>query len=274
MTTDKTQAPPVDTSMAAAYQAALVPGLMAPWGEAIAAEARLSAGMNVLDVACGTGVATRSAARRCGARGRVVGIDIDLGMLAVAASESQREGLVIEYVHGSVCALPFEPGSFDAVLCLQGLQYFPDPRAAMYELGRVLRPVAPLVVMTWSTLPTCKAQWAMVTALEERGIDAAAARKPFSWSDDATLAALANDAGFARVSVRKEQRMARFPSVASFVESMQRGAPSTRLALDKVPPAEWSRFLGDVEGFVAEWARPSMFEFPVECNVLEACRHP
>jgi SAM-dependent methyltransferase len=260
----------LDTSVADAYQAALVPGLMAPWGEAIAAAAQVRDGMRVLDVACGTGVAARFAAQRCGSGGRVVGIDIDHGMLAVAKAQSKKDGVDVEFVHGSAVALPFDSASFDAVLCLQGLQYFPDQVGAMQEFRRVLRPGAPLVAMTWSHLQACKGQWAMVTALERRGIDAAAARKPFGSSDPAALQALALNAGFERVAVRQEQRLGRFPSVASFVESMRKGAPSTRLALDQVPAAEWPRFVAEVETMLAAWTRNSDFDFPVECNVLEA----
>jgi SAM-dependent methyltransferase len=260
-----------DQSMAEAYQAALVPGLMAPWGEAIAAAAQIRDGMSVLDVACGTGVATRSAARRCGSRGRVVGVDVDAGMLAVAAAESMNEGLSIEFAYGSACALPFSSGSFDAVLCLQGLQYFPDQLVAMKEMRRVLRPGSMLAVMTWSNLQSCKGQWAMVSALECRSIDASAARKPFSLADSTGLMTMAQEAGFERVAVRKEQRLARFPSPASFIGAMRKGAPSTRLALEQVPSGEWASFLSDVEGLVAEWVRGADLEFPVECNLLEAC---
>jgi SAM-dependent methyltransferase len=256
--------------MAQAYQAALVPALMATWGEAIVTAAQVREGMSVLDVACGTGVATRSAARRCGSRGRVVGVDVDAGMLAVAEAESMNEGLSIEYAQGSACALPSSSGSFDAVLCLQGLQYFPDQLAAIKEMRRVMRPGSMLALITWSTLQSCKGQWAMVRALERHDIDASAARKPFSLADSTELMTVAQEAGFERVTVRKEQHLARFASAASFIEAMRKGAPSTRLALEQVPPGEWASFLGEVEGLVAEWVRDSGLEFPVECNVLEA----
>jgi len=262
----------LNTSVAKAYEDTLVPGLMSPWAQTIVDHAHIRDGMRVLDVACGTGVAARCAARLSGPSGGVVGIDVDLGMLAVAQAESKREGLPVEYLHGSACALPLDTASFDAALCLQGLQYFPDALVAMRELRRILRPNSPLVAVTWSTLESCKGQSAMVTALERRGIDAAAARKPFSMADSATLEALAVEAGLERVAVRRQTRLARFASAASFVDAMRRGAPSTRIALDQVPSAEWPGFVIEVERALAEWAGETHLEFPVECNVLVAQR--
>ena len=58
-------------------------------------------------------------------------------MLVVARRNSQ-----IEWHRGSAIDLRFEPGSFDVVLCQQGLRYFPDRAAAMKEMARVLSPGA------------------------------------------------------------------------------------------------------------------------------------
>jgi SAM-dependent methyltransferase len=266
------QAAEVDTSAAEAYEAALVPGMMAPWSEAIVSEAQISEGMRVLDVACGTGTAARYAARRCGVQGKVVAVDIDRGMLEIAKGVSTTEGLSIEYEYASACELPFESESFDAVLCLQGLQYFPDRPKAMSEFHRVLRVNSPLIVMTWSVIQACKGHWAMVSALENRNIDAAAARKPFSLSDSGALRTLAEGAGFKQVAVRTEERPACFSSATSFVDAMLRGAPSTRQALERVPLKDWPHFLADVERMLAQWTHGSSLEFPMASHVLEARR--
>jgi ubiquinone/menaquinone biosynthesis C-methylase UbiE len=52
---------------------------------------------------------------------KIVGIDVNEGMLNMA-----RKNTLIEWHLGSATELPFEDGSFDVVLCQQGLQYFPD----------------------------------------------------------------------------------------------------------------------------------------------------
>ena len=262
--------PDVDTSAAHAYESFLVPGVMAPWAETIVSQMHISRGMHVLDVACGTGIAARHAARRVGTSGRIVGVDIDQGMLAVARTVSIKEGADIEYVYASACELPFESEAFDAALCLQGLQYLPDPLKAISEVRRVLRNDSVLVSVTWSEIENCKGHWAIVSALERRNIDAAAVRKPFARANGAELHSLALEAGFKDVSIRTAQQLGRFPSAASFVDAMLRGATSSRYALEKLPRNEWPNFLAEVNDELAQWSSPAGIEFPMESNVLTA----
>jgi ubiquinone/menaquinone biosynthesis C-methylase UbiE len=58
--------------------------------------ARLVPGERILDVACGTGVVARAAAKRVGAAGRVVGVDLNPGMIAVARSLPATSDVPIE----------------------------------------------------------------------------------------------------------------------------------------------------------------------------------
>src|SRR5262245_13977070 len=112
----------IDTSAAEAYDTAIVPIVFRPWAELMVQEARVHSSMRILDLACGTGVIARCAARLCSPSG----IDIDPAMIEVARAAALREGLEIDYRCAPASELPFAAASFDAVLCLQGLQYFPD----------------------------------------------------------------------------------------------------------------------------------------------------
>lgn len=262
----------LDTSAPEAYEAILVPEVFRPWAELLVSEAPIQEGMHVLDVACGTGIVARCAARVIGARGRATGIDIDPATIEVAKAASLREGLDIDYHCVSATELPFAAGSFDAALCLQGLQYFPDKEKALAELDRVMRPNASLVLATWTAMRECAGNWAMICALERRGIDATDTRKPFALSDPASMRALVEQSGFERISVQTVRRLARFPSVKSFVESIARGAPSSRKALANVPARDWPDFLADVEAQLAPWTRSTHLEFPMASNVLTARR--
>jgi SAM-dependent methyltransferase len=262
----------IDTSAAEAYDAELVPVVFRPWAELMVQEARVHSGMRTLDVACGTGVVARCAARLCSPPGRASGVDIDPAMIEVARAAAAREGLEIDYRCGSAGELPFEAGSFDAGLCLQGLQYFPDKEHALAELRRVMRPGATLVVAVWTELESCAGNWAMITALERLGVDSEAMRKPFALADPTALRALAERAGFEDVTVAVAHRMVRFASAQAFVEAIGRGAPSSRLALARVPAAQWQRFLTDVEAQLAAWITHACLEFPMASSVLVARR--
>ena len=66
------------------YERLFVPALFHAWTKHLVDGARVQEGLHVLDVACGTGVLSRSALNRNGANGRVVGINPAPGMLAAA----------------------------------------------------------------------------------------------------------------------------------------------------------------------------------------------
>jgi SAM-dependent methyltransferase len=123
---------------------------MAPF-VATMVEATVREGHRVLDVACGTGFATRSAARAAGASGDVVGSDLNPGMLATARTVPW-DGPAISWREASALDLPFDDETFDAVLCQQGLQFFPDPPAGIREMVRVLRTGGRLTVTVWAPL--------------------------------------------------------------------------------------------------------------------------
>ena len=134
----------------ATYQEFLVPAMFTPFAERLAADTGISEGTRVLDVACGTGAASRVVARHAGASGGVVGVDLGEPTLAIARAIDPEEGAApIEYHQGDATALPVEDGSFDVAICQQGLQFFPEKEAALREMRRALKPGGRLGVATW-----------------------------------------------------------------------------------------------------------------------------
>ena len=112
--------------------------ILGPWAPLLVDAACLAAGERVLDVACGTGVVARAASKRVGPAGRVVGVDLNPGMISVARSLPATGDAPIEWLERSALDLRLENASFDAVLCQQGLQFFPDKAVALREMRRVL----------------------------------------------------------------------------------------------------------------------------------------
>jgi SAM-dependent methyltransferase len=101
---------------------------------------RLPAGSGVLDVPCGGGVALRGL--RPGQGLAYVAADLSPRMLARTREAADERGVgdQVTTVECDVAALPFEEASYDLVVSFTGLHCFPDPRAAVLEMGRVLRP--------------------------------------------------------------------------------------------------------------------------------------
>lgn len=131
---------------ASAYEELFVPALFAQWAPMVADLAGLRDGHRVLDVACGTGIAARTAADRVGDSGSVVGLDPNPAMLEVAA----RVRPDLEWRQGDVAGLPFAAESFDAVLCQSAVFFFPDVGLAFSEMARVVRRGGVVVIQTYA----------------------------------------------------------------------------------------------------------------------------
>jgi ubiquinone/menaquinone biosynthesis C-methylase UbiE len=100
----------------------------------------------VLDVATGTGRLPRAVLRQPSFDGRVIGVDLSRGMLRQAAKRTAQFADRLTLVWQGAEVLPFLESTFDAVTCLEALEFTPDPRAVLKELARVLRPGGVLLV--------------------------------------------------------------------------------------------------------------------------------
>lgn len=69
-------------------------------------------------------------------------------MLSVARRAAAHVDRAIRWEQASADDLPFPDAGFDAVLCQQGLQFFPDPASALAQMRRVARPGARLGLST------------------------------------------------------------------------------------------------------------------------------
>ncbi|MBZ5737651.1 methyltransferase domain-containing protein [Nocardioides mangrovi] len=97
-------------------------------------------GETCVDLGSGTGTMTRRLARLVGPDGRVVGIEPNGMLRTVAAERAARAGTAIELCQGLATEIPMPDESVDVVWCERVLQHVPDPRAALVEIARVLRP--------------------------------------------------------------------------------------------------------------------------------------
>ena len=116
-------------------------------GESLAEAVDLHSGSKVLDVAAGNGNATLAAARRfC----RVTSTDYVQALLDRGRERANAERLDIEFRQADAEQLPFEDGSFDAVLSTFGVMFTPDHRRAASELIRVTRPGGKIGLANWT----------------------------------------------------------------------------------------------------------------------------
>ena len=201
--TDATRFQFHNPSVPKAYDEFLVPRLFEPWAKLLLDEADLRPGESVLDVATGPGTVARLAAVRVGAKGRVVATDIAQPMLDIAKAKSQPSAAAapIDYLYSPAAPLAAATGTFDAVLCQQGLQFFPDRPSALREMRRVLRPSGRTAIAVWGELARNQIYAAFHAALQAtvRSDLAELITAPFSWPSGTALKSAAEDAGFRNV---------------------------------------------------------------------------
>lgn len=210
------------------YERWPVPYILGPWAPVLLDIAALRSGDNVLDIACGTGVVARLAARSVEPGGTVTGLDLNPGMLAMARALPLPPGIAVDWREGSALALPFAPQTFDVVVCQQGLQFFPDRPLALREMRRVLRPNGRVAVSVWSqptalnlALREALKRWVSVTAADTM----ATAQ---SLTDPDELQRLVAGAGFDGTTVRTVSMITRVPSLDDFVPGQLAAAPVAR----------------------------------------------
>ena len=115
-------------------------------GEWIATRAGAGPGVELLDVATGTGNVSIPAAR---AGAKVTGLDLTPKLIAEQRERAAAAGLQIELVEGDAEELPFADASFDRVTSCFGVMFAPRQELAAGELLRVTRPGGEVVIAAW-----------------------------------------------------------------------------------------------------------------------------
>lgn len=178
--------------------------LFAPVTEALFARAKIAAGERVLDIGCGCGETTIEAARRVGASGKAVGLDIAAPLLDEARRLAPRDAR-IEFVVADAATHAFGPSAFDAAISRFGVMFFADPIVAFTNLRQALRRGGRVVFACWRAaklnawqMVPLRAAMHHVPRLPELGPEDPS---PFSFADEARVRRILGGAGFAEVTL-------------------------------------------------------------------------
>jgi ubiquinone/menaquinone biosynthesis C-methylase UbiE len=179
-------------------------------GEHIVEAVGLAPGMDVLDVACGTGNATIPAAR---AGARVTGVDFSPDLLATARERAADAMVEIDWVEGNAEELPFADASFDRVISTFGHMFASDHERSAAELKRVCREDGLIGICCWTPDGAIGRMFGMVSALVPPPPGAAS---PLLWgTEEHVRKLLGDDVRFERREV--EWRDASTESYADFM---------------------------------------------------------
>jgi SAM-dependent methyltransferase len=215
---------------AVAYERDFVPAIFAQWPPKLADIAGIGSGDRVLDVGCGTGVLAREAAARVGPAGRVTGLDLNEGMLAVA----RRLRPDIDWRQGDALDLPFADEAFDVVASQFALMFFPDRVGALREMWRVLAPGGRLAVAVCASVEETSGYGLFADILRrEAGAEAAAMVEGyFAFGEEAGLMRLCQAADIANPKILTREGWARFASIEDFGRIEIKGSPLAALVDD------------------------------------------
>jgi len=239
---------------AANYERYFVPAIGKPLADDLISLAGLQPNNRVLDVATGTGIVARLASKEVGVTGRVIGLDVNAGMLAIARAATSPDTSA-EWHEANAEAIPVPSQTFDVVLCQLGLQFVPDKLGALREMRRVLADAGRLIVTVAG--PTTGI---FATLADEMGrhIGAEAAgfvRQVFSLHDTTKLQNMMNDAGLRDVTVQAKTTTLRLPEPKDFLWQYVHSTPlgtvvakatdEARAAMEHNVVAKWQEFEQD-----------------------------
>lgn len=175
-----------------------------PFADALFERVQLEPHHSVLDVGCGCGVTTLTAARRART---ALGVDISAPLLEVATDRARSASLDnAEFVVADAQTYAFDEGAFDLVISQFGLMFFDDPVSALANLRRALAPRGQLAFVCWQGLEAN--EWVMTvgrpvaqhTELPTLG-GLAAGPGMFALKDPDETAALLDAAGFTQIDI-------------------------------------------------------------------------
>jgi SAM-dependent methyltransferase len=127
--------------------------MLEPLGLAAMGACDIQPGHTVLDTGCGSGTTTFEIARRVGAEGRVLGIDLSAAMLDVGRKRLDSHGIDnVTFENKDIATYPFEKGMFDRVFSRFGVMFFVDPVPAFTKIRSGMKPGARLAFVCWQAL--------------------------------------------------------------------------------------------------------------------------
>ncbi|RYD96375.1 MAG: class I SAM-dependent methyltransferase [Sphingobacteriales bacterium] len=253
------------------YEEHLGPILFEPFADDLAA--RVPAGTHsVLELACGTGRVTNHLDQRLDAGARLVASDLNPDMINVARRIvfSPR----VEWMEVDAQQLPFADSAFDLVLCQFGVMFFADKLKAFSEVRRVLRPGGGFIFNTWDGFSANPRAAIIMQVMEEELGDRAPdflSVGPYSFHNEARIALLLEEAGFASVKIEKVQRTSSFRDPGELVDGFVEGSPLGNY-LDKLGPSYRDRIKDRLHAALQQQYSTYGMQVPMQAIVAEATK--
>ena len=210
-----------------------------PVAQAVVRRAELSAGDDVVDLACGTGNAALLAAAQ-GAQ--VVGVDAAPRLLEVARERARSQAVRLDLRQGDLLAVPIDDATADVVLSVFGVIFARDPEQSLREIARVLRPGGRALLSAWVPAGPIDAMLGAMGRIVGR-ITGSPAPQRFPWFDPDAVSPPAARAGLTLRSTTSGE----LPIRAASPEAYVAGGQEHPMALAVRPVVEQAGAGADVQ---------------------------
>ena len=229
-----------------------------PVTEALVEYAQPLPGMQVLDLASGTGEPAITLASSVGTTGHVTALDLSAGLLEIAEQRARTRGLTnFSTQQADAHSLPFPDNSFDLATSRFGVMFFGEPRVALQELRRVLRTGARACFLAWG--PFDQPYWQSMMGVVHRHAGGPLLQSdgpnPFRFSERGSLSAVLRSAGFNAVEEETKTLPWTWPGPVEEVwEQAQAVAVPFRPMLKRVPAEKWPEIHAEVHAAVRRYS--------------------
>jgi ubiquinone/menaquinone biosynthesis C-methylase UbiE len=229
-----------------------------PVTDALVEYAQPKPGMQVLDLASGTGEPAISLAVRVGPEGHVTALDLSADLLAIATERARARGLRnFSTQQADAHSLPFPDNSFDLATSRFGVMFFREPVVALSELHRVLQPGARACFLAWG--PFDQPYWQSMMGVVHRHVGGSVLQPggpdPFRFAEPSSLSQVLRNAGFCSIVEETRTLPWSWPGTVEEVwEQAQAVSVPFRAMLDRVPAKLWPQIHADVHAAISKYS--------------------
>jgi SAM-dependent methyltransferase len=242
----------------------LVGGVTSRFAESLLDAASVTGGMRVLDLATGPGYVAGRAAERGAA---VVGVDVAPAMVALAARLNPGP----DFRRADAHELPFDDGSFDAVVGNFLIMHLGRPEHAVAGFVRVLRPGGRLALTAWDFPDQSRLLGLFLDAVAEAGARPPGDLPPgpdvFRFSSDDEFDALLRDHGLEECAVERVAFTHRVATADVLWDGFLAGSLRVAVLITAQPQATRERIRSSFDRLVAEYRHDGVLELPVSAKL-------
>jgi len=244
--------------------------------QALVEYARPQPGMNVLDLATGTGEPAISLASRVAPGGHVTALDLSPELLEIAADRARQRGLAnFTTLQADAHHLPFADASFDLITSRFGVMFFRDCVQAMREVHRVLKPAARACFLVWG--PFRQPYWSTTMEVVHEHVGgpllAPGGPNPFRFAEPGSLSRVLREAGFAEVDEETRTLPWAWPGTPEEVWEQAQAVSTPFLPLlQRVPVEKWDEINRAVYAAIGKYVAGDRIEFGATVVVASGAR--